>query len=60
MEQMMELLKAMQEMMETQVRPKLEGINEIRNQGLKEQICLRKERTSGRIFGKTIELEIMN
>jgi hypothetical protein len=39
---------------------KLEGINGIRNQGLKEPLCLRKESTSGRIFRKTIELGIMN
>jgi hypothetical protein len=39
---------------------KPEGISGRRNQGLKEQLCLRKERTSGKIFGKTMELGIMN
>jgi hypothetical protein len=39
-------------------RAKLEGISEIRNQGLKEQLHLRKERTSSRMFRKTIELEV--
>jgi hypothetical protein len=29
---------------------KLKGINGIRNQDLKEQLCLRKERTAGKIF----------
>jgi hypothetical protein len=38
-------------------RAKLEGISEIRNQSLKEQLHLRKERTSSRMFRKTIELE---
>jgi hypothetical protein len=39
---------------------KLEGISGIRNQGIKEQLHLRKERTSGRIFRKSIELEVRN
>jgi hypothetical protein len=30
----------------------------IKDQDLKEHLCLRKERTSGRIFRQTIELEI--
>jgi hypothetical protein len=37
---------------------KPEGISGVRNQGLKEQLRLRKERTSGRIFRKSIELGI--
>jgi hypothetical protein len=40
-------------------RAKPEGINVITNQGFKEQLCLGKERTPGRIFGKTIGLEIV-
>jgi hypothetical protein len=39
-------------------RVKQEGINGIRNQGLKEQLHLRKKRTPNRIFGKTKELEV--
>jgi hypothetical protein len=38
---------------------KPEGINGIRDRDLKEQLCLRKERTSDRILGKTIGLEIV-
>jgi hypothetical protein len=34
------------------------GSNGIRDQDLKEQLHLRKEKTSGRIFRKSIELEI--
>jgi hypothetical protein len=37
---------------------KQEGINGIRNHGLKEQLHLRKERTPNMIFGKTNELEV--
>jgi hypothetical protein len=40
-------------------RPKPESIKGIRIQGLKTQLYLRGERTSGRIFGKTIGLEIV-
>jgi hypothetical protein len=40
-------------------RAKLEGINGIRDRDLKKQLYLRKEKTSGRIFGKTIGLEIV-
>jgi hypothetical protein len=35
-----------------------EGSNGIRDQDLKEQLCLRKERISGGIFRKTVELEV--
>jgi hypothetical protein len=38
---------------------KLEGINGTQVQDLKKQLRLRKERTSGMIFRKTTELEIM-
>jgi hypothetical protein len=38
---------------------KPEGINRIRIQGLKKQLHLKGERTSGRIFGKTIGLEVV-
>jgi hypothetical protein len=37
----------------------LKGINGIRDQHLKKQLCLRKERTSGRISEKVTGLEIM-
>jgi hypothetical protein len=40
-------------------RTKPEGISGIRNQDLKKQLHLRKERTSGRIFRKVIGLEIV-
>jgi hypothetical protein len=43
----------------TRRRAKLEGISGIRNQGFEEQLCLRKETAPGRIFGKTIGLEIV-
>jgi hypothetical protein len=33
--------------------------NGIRYRDLQKQLCLRKERTSGRIFRKTVELEVM-
>jgi hypothetical protein len=39
-------------------RPKPEGINGIRDRDLKKELRLRKEGTSGRVFGKTIGLEI--
>jgi hypothetical protein len=39
--------------------PKPESIKGIRIQGLKKQLYLRSERTSGRIFKKTIVLEIV-
>jgi hypothetical protein len=38
---------------------KREGISGIRDRDLKKQLCLRKERTSGRIFRKTVGLEIV-
>jgi hypothetical protein len=37
---------------------KPESINGVRNLGLKEQLHLRKERTTSRIFTKTIRLGI--
>jgi hypothetical protein len=40
-------------------RKKPESSNGIRNQGPGQQLRLRKERISGRIFGNTIGLEIM-
>jgi hypothetical protein len=39
-------------------RAQLECVNGIRDQNLKEQLRLREDRTSGRIFRKTAELEI--
>jgi hypothetical protein len=36
----------------------LECISGIRNRDLTEQLCLRKEKTFGRIFRMTVELEI--
>jgi hypothetical protein len=39
-------------------RAKPKGINGLRYPDLKKQLHLRKERTSGRIFRKTIRLEI--
>jgi hypothetical protein len=39
-------------------RAKQEGINGIRDHDLKMQLLLRKERTSGRIFMTTVELEV--
>jgi hypothetical protein len=43
----------------TRRRAKPKGINGTRNQGLKKQLRPRSERTSDRIFGKTIGLEIL-
>jgi hypothetical protein len=40
-------------------RKKPVGINGIRDRDLKKQPCLRKERTSGRVFGKIIGLQIV-
>jgi hypothetical protein len=40
-------------------RKKPEGINGIRDRDLKKQLRMMTERTSGRIFGKTIGLEIV-
>jgi hypothetical protein len=39
-------------------RAKPVGINGIRDRDLKKQLCVRKERTSGRILRKTVELEV--
>jgi hypothetical protein len=38
---------------------KLKGVNGIRDRDLKKQLCLRKKRTSGGIFRKTVELEVV-
>jgi hypothetical protein len=40
-------------------RPKMESIKGLRIQDLKKQLYVRSERTSRRIFGKTIVLEIV-
>jgi hypothetical protein len=38
---------------------KLEGLSGTRNQGLRKQLCLSSKRTLGKIFGKTVRLEIV-
>jgi hypothetical protein len=40
-------------------RPEPEGSRCIRNQDFKEQLCLASKRTSGRIYRKALELEVM-
>jgi hypothetical protein len=44
--------------LERRQRMHQEGCNGIRDQDVKEQLHLRKKRTSGRIFMKTVELEV--
>jgi hypothetical protein len=41
-------------------RTRQEGSNRIRGGGLKKQLSLGSEKTSGRIFGRALVLEIMN
>jgi hypothetical protein len=38
-------------------RTKLKGSHGVKNQNVKEQLCLKSERTSSRIFGKMVGLE---